>query len=159
MKSLLLDLCPAVQTGYGYLELLDGKPNSDGVCRVRRFHEKPTRERAEQMISTLQLPVECWYLFVQSKIYTINAFKKLHLKLFLMASDAVNKSKADLDLRLDPESWASLESKSIDYCIMEKLHNLIVVPYSSRWTDLGGWNLFGPKVTKTKMAMVSKESF
>ena len=123
------------ETGYGYLELSDVSPNSDGVCRVRRFHEKPTRERAEQMISA----GNCLWnagIFLFRANDMISAFKKIAPETLVLASDAVNRSKADLGfLRLDPEPWASIESKSIDYCIMEQLQNLIVVPYSSRWTD------------------------
>ncbi len=127
------------ETGYGYLELSDVTPNSDGVCRVLRFHEKPTRERAVQMISTGNCLWNAGIFLFRAKDM-ISAFKKIAPETLSLASDAVNNSKADLGfLRLDPEPWASLESKSIDYCIMEKLQNLFVVPYSSRWTDLGGW--------------------
>ncbi len=127
------------ETGYGYLELSDITPNSDGVCRVKRFHEKPTRERAVQMISN----GNCLWnagIFLFRANDMISAFEKLAPETLSLTSDAVSKSKPDLGfLRLDPGPWASLENTSIDYCIMEKLQNLIVVPYSSKWTDLGGW--------------------
>ncbi len=127
------------ETGYGYLELSNIIPNFNGVCKVHRFHEKPTRERAMQMISAGNC---LWnagiYLFRANDM--INTFETLAPETLTLVSDAVNKSKVDLGfLRLNPESWASLESVSIDYCIMEKLQNLVAVPYSSRWTDLGGW--------------------
>ncbi len=127
------------ETGYGYLELSDVKPNSEGICRVTRFHEKPTRGRAMKMISS----GNCLWnagIFLFKATDMISAFEKLAPETLSIVSDAVSKSKADLGfLRLDPDPWASLENTSIDYCIMEKLQNLIVVPYSSRWTDLGGW--------------------
>ena len=42
-------------------------------------------------------------------------------------------------LRLNPVTWSKLKDVSIDYAIMEKAKNLVVVPYSSKWSDLGGW--------------------
>ena len=53
----------------------------------------------------------------------------------------LNAATEDLSfLRLNQSAWAKLENISIDYEIMEKIPNLIAVPYASKWSDLGGWD-------------------
>ena len=54
---------------------------------------------------------------------------------------AVKDGKPDLGFfRLETEAWKNCENISVDYAVMEKAQNLVVVPFSNGWTDLGGWN-------------------
>jgi mannose-1-phosphate guanylyltransferase/mannose-6-phosphate isomerase len=56
-------------------------------------------------------------------------------------SEAVDAAQVDLGfLRLEPETWAKADDISIDYAVMEKAHNLAVVPFDGGWSDLGGWD-------------------
>ena len=60
-----------------------------------------------------------------------------------LVTRAVNDASRDLGfLRLATEPWSQLQDISIDYAIMEKAQNL-VVPYASKWSDLGGWEASG----------------
>jgi len=43
-------------------------------------------------------------------------------------------------LRISSKPWSMLDDISIDYAIMEKAQNLVAVPYTSKWCDLGGWD-------------------
>ena len=53
----------------------------------------------------------------------------------------MNEATADLgSLRLASEPWSQLEDTSIDYAIMERVQNLVAVPYALKWSDLGGWD-------------------
>jgi mannose-1-phosphate guanylyltransferase/mannose-6-phosphate isomerase len=42
--------------------------------------------------------------------------------------------------RLGAKPWAELPDISIDYAIMEKASNLVVMPYGGSWSDLGSWD-------------------
>jgi mannose-1-phosphate guanylyltransferase/mannose-6-phosphate isomerase len=42
--------------------------------------------------------------------------------------------------KLDRTYWSKLKEISIDYAIMEKAKNLVTIPYSSGWSDLGNWD-------------------
>lgn len=56
-------------------------------------------------------------------------------------ASAVENAQTDLGfLRLAPEPWQKAQSISIDYAVMEKAQNLMVVPFSQDWSDLGGWD-------------------
>jgi mannose-1-phosphate guanylyltransferase/mannose-6-phosphate isomerase len=54
---------------------------------------------------------------------------------------SVDQSVDDLSFtKLDSKYWKDLEEISIDYAIMEKAKNLVAIPYSSGWSDLGNWD-------------------
>lgn len=71
----------------------------------------------------------------------VAAFDRHAPDLLSPVRSALDGAVADLGfLRLDPDAWAAARSVSIDYAVMEKADNLSVVPFSSDWSDLGGWD-------------------
>lgn len=71
----------------------------------------------------------------------IEAFRAFAPETLSFVSQAIENATLDLGfLRLAAENWSMLENISIDYAIMEKAKNLVVVPYTSEWSDLGGWD-------------------
>ena len=71
----------------------------------------------------------------------IAAFQKYAPSLLEPVRKAVKDGKPDLGFfRLETEAWKNCENISVDYAVMEKAQNLVVVPFSNGWTDLGGWN-------------------
>jgi len=54
---------------------------------------------------------------------------------------AVNNATQDLDfIRLDKQAFESSPSNSIDYALMEKSANVVVVPLDAQWNDIGTWS-------------------
>jgi len=54
---------------------------------------------------------------------------------------AVAKAVDDLDFtRLHSESFAACPADSIDYAVMEKAENVVVVPLDAAWSDVGSWS-------------------
>lgn len=128
------------ETGYGYLELEPGDyARSAGPQPLRRFVEKPDAERAVRMLeSGLFLWNAGIFLFTAQTL--IEAFETHAPDLLDDARTAVAEAQADLGfIRLAAQPWRRLRDVSIDYAIMEKASNLVVMPYKAGWTDLGGW--------------------
>lgn len=126
------------ETGYGYLEL--SKVPSDCTIALKRFVEKPSAARAEEMVAS---GMYLWNagIFLFSVRTILDAFRALAPNLMPPIEQAVTQAKSDLGfLRLDPASWAEAEDISIDYAIMERSTGLSVVPFSAGWSDLGGWD-------------------
>jgi mannose-1-phosphate guanylyltransferase len=56
-------------------------------------------------------------------------------------SDAVNNATQDLDfIRLEKQAFEFSPSDSIDYALLEKSNNVIVVPLDAGWSDIGSWS-------------------
>lgn len=127
------------ETGYGWLELA-GTPQDGQAIDLRRFVEKPARDKAEAMLAAGSF---LWnagiFLFTARTI--LDAFAAHAPGLLPPVTAAVQGAQADLGfLRLDPAAWAGAESISIDYAVMERAPNLVAVPFGAGWSDLGGWD-------------------
>ena len=126
------------ETGYGYLELAE--PSKKEAVDLVRFIEKPTKEKAEQMLQDEKI---LWNsgLFLFKAKDMIDAFSLFKPKLLKRVKDAINKGKPDLGFfRLDPDTWEKCDAISIDYAVMEKAKNLAAIPLLTSWSDLGGWD-------------------
>jgi mannose-1-phosphate guanylyltransferase/mannose-6-phosphate isomerase len=127
------------ETGYGWLEL--SAPPGDGVPQpLVRFVEKPDRARAESMLAEGRY---LWNagIFLASAATLRAAFEAHAPDLAGPVGEAVGQARPDLGfLRLAPEPWRQARDVSIDYAVMERAENLVVVPYFGAWSDLGDWN-------------------
>ena len=54
---------------------------------------------------------------------------------------AVAGGRRDLDfVRIDTDAFAACRSDSIDYAVMEKTSDAVVVPLDAGWSDVGSWS-------------------
>ena len=128
------------ETAYGYLELTEDPAKTDGPIPLARFVEKPNRDTAQSMLDSGNY---LWNggIFLFSVKGILAAFNAHAPQLVDQVRAAVDKTQPDLDFfRLDPEAWSAVEDISIDYAVMEKADNLVVVPYTGGWSDLGDWD-------------------
>ena len=129
---------PAI--GYGYLELCAEAIDDHGTSDVKSFVEKPNLKDAKQMLASANY---LWNagIFLFRAQDMIASFKAHAPETFDLVSQAIDEASYDLGfLRLASEAWTKLENTSIDYAIMEKVNNLVAVPYNFKWSDLGSWN-------------------
>lgn len=126
------------ETGYGYLEL--SKQTSGDAVDLLRFVEKPDAPNARKM---LEAGNYLWNagIFLFRACDMITAFERYAPELIGSVKAALGEVTADLDfLRLDADAWTKCENISIDYAVMERASNLVAVPFSAGWSDLGGWD-------------------
>lgn len=128
------------ETGYGYLELCTDPVDDYGSSDLKAFVEKPNLHNAKEMVEAGNY---LWNagIFLFRAQDMIDAFRAYAPETLDLVLQAVDDATADLGfLRLAKEPWSELEDISVDYAIMEKAENLVVVPYASKWSDLGGWD-------------------
>ncbi len=126
------------ETGYGYLELEQAVGRDP--MPLTRFVEKPDADTAKKMLDAGNY---LWnagiFLFAAETI--IRAFKANAPTMLEPVQTSIDDGKHDLGfLRLAPDAWGRAEETSLDYAVMEKADNLTVVPLSTAWSDLGGWD-------------------
>lgn len=126
------------ETGYGYLELTQA--TSKEAVDLVRFVEKPEKEHAQAMLDQGNFLWNAGIFLFKAKDM-IEAFKTYAPNLISKVQMAISDGRPDLGFfRLDPDAWSHCDDVSIDYAIMEKADNLVVVPFSANWSDLGGWD-------------------
>ncbi|MCF2871339.1 mannose-1-phosphate guanylyltransferase/mannose-6-phosphate isomerase [Octadecabacter sp. G9-8] len=126
------------ETGYGYLEL-SGDPVGGQTAPLARFVEKPDRATAEEMLATGRY---LWNagIFLMKASTVLAAFEKYAPQLVDPVRAALDGAQPDLGFkRLDAVAWSGADKISVDYAIMEKADNLVVMPFPDGWTDLGDW--------------------
>lgn len=155
------------ETGYGYLELSKNHTDASDVSDIIKFVEKPNLIEAKKMLDTNKF---LWNagIFLFSAQDMIDSFRVHAPRTLDLVTQSVDNASKDLGfLRLAAEPWSMLEDISIDYAIMEKANNLVAVIYTSKWSDLGGWDAvwsesnpdpFGNVMSKTAHAIECKNS-
>ncbi len=128
----------APETGYGYI--LRGQPRSETAFAVQRFVEKPDLATAQAYLDSGQY---YWnsgmFMFTASRFL---AELRLHAPDILSACEtAFAAIQPDVDfMRLPKAQFSACRSDSIDYAVMEKTNDAVVVPLDAQWNDLGAWN-------------------
>ena len=120
-------------TGFGYIQkdgLLD--PNKL-VYNVHSFKEKPDFELAKNYIESGNYLWNCGY-FVGS----VNTFKESMNRYApdLYKTYELLAAASDADYK---DVYLSFENVAIDYALMEKVPDLLVVPANFDWMDLGSF--------------------
>lgn len=126
----------APETGYGYINAR----GSDNVRPVERFVEKPDQATAQQYLASGQ---HFWnsgmFLFKASR-YLVE-LRTLNPAMLMACETALERASRDADfIRLDADAFATCPSDSIDYAVMEKTRDAVVVPLDAGWSDVGSWS-------------------
>lgn len=127
------------ETAYGYLELAETAAGSTPV-KLASFTEKPDAETAAKLVAGGQ---HLWNagLFLWRVRDIIAAFEAHAPDMIDPCRRAIAEGAEDLGfMRLGEEAFASVRSESIDYAVMEQAENVMAVPLSSGWSDLGSWD-------------------
>ncbi|WP_390894002.1 mannose-1-phosphate guanylyltransferase/mannose-6-phosphate isomerase [Photorhabdus temperata] len=125
------------ETGYGYIRR--GAKQEDAFDVVQ-FVEKPDVMTAEQY---LQSGEYYWnsgmFLFRASRF--LDELKAFRPDIHSACVAAVGTVNPDLDfVRVDKSAFLACPSESIDYAVMEKTADAVVVPLSAGWSDVGSWS-------------------
>lgn len=122
-------------TGYGYIEAEGG----DAALPVRRFVEKPSLDEAERCVASGNFYWNAG-IFLVSAHGLLEAFRTHAPDILRGAELALRKAEIDLDfMRLDECAYSAVPSISLDYAIVEKEKNVVCVPLTTTWSDLGSW--------------------
>ncbi len=128
------------ETGYGYICVGEEvkKINNITACKVKEFTEKPNLETAKKFISEGNY---LWNsgIFIWTCRDILKAIEKELPKLY----KGLMKIKDNLGTlqkrEVVKEVFYGLEKISIDYAVMEKVPNRLVVKGDFKWDDVGSW--------------------
>lgn len=126
----------APETGYGYIR----KGGSLGQAfSIAEFVEKPTREKAKGYVDSGEYLWNSGMFLFDASVY-LQELKRFEPAMYDACVKASELSSHDLDFtRVDAKRFAECPSNSIDYAVMEKTQNAVVVPLSAGWSDVGSW--------------------
>lgn len=124
-------------SSYGYIKY--SKNDNQAAKEVISFREKPGQTDAEALIQEGALWNSGIFL-VKASVY-LELLKKFEPEIFESCRNALNNGQKDFDFtRLDSESFSSCKASSIDYAILEKSKQTLVVTFDSGWHDVSSWS-------------------
>jgi len=125
------------ETGYGYIRRGSG---AGPVYPIAEFVEKPDAARAAKYVAAGDYLWNSGMFLFAARRY-LEELKRLAPDMLAACEAALAGAKHDLDFtRLDAAAFARCPSDSIDYAVMEKTHDAVVVPLAAGWSDVGSWS-------------------
>jgi mannose-1-phosphate guanylyltransferase/mannose-6-phosphate isomerase len=134
----------APETGYGYIRF--AAPVAEGYGHqahwAERFVEKPDQATAQSYLADGR------YVWNSSifiwKVETILAELAMHLPELASKMDViVDAMGTERERAVIDELWPTLPAIPIDYGVLEKTTNLVVIPVEIGWNDVGNWEQYG----------------
>ena len=129
------------ETGYGYIEMgstLEKALGASSALKVVRFVEKPSREKAEEYLQARTYLWNAGMFFYNAEVMLSAIGKHMPdlLKDLIELDAAAASGNGDEALKT---LFPRMPSISIDYGVMEREKELLVVPGEFGWNDLGSW--------------------
>lgn len=129
------------ETGYGYIEVDPAQPVSNVSVETHRslgFREKPSREMAEEFLSsgTFLWNSGMFFWTLGSFISELTLARPDAGEAIVRIADALHKG----DRAAAETAFDALPNLSIDYALMEKAEKVYVVSANFVWDDVGAWD-------------------
>jgi mannose-1-phosphate guanylyltransferase/mannose-6-phosphate isomerase len=126
----------APETGYGYIRRGEGK---GPAFPVAQFIEKPPLDVATQFVASGDYYWNSGMFVFRADRY-LAELKALAPDILEATLAAFSAARSDLDFtRIDKAEFEKCRSESIDYAVMEKTHDALVLPLDAGWSDVGSW--------------------
>ncbi|NVK01968.1 MAG: mannose-1-phosphate guanylyltransferase/mannose-6-phosphate isomerase [Oceanospirillaceae bacterium] len=124
-------------TGYGYIR--KGTAIVGGSI-VAEFVEKPDIETAKEYLSTGAYLWNSGMFLIKASRY-LEELRRYRPDILSVCEKSFATSVKDLDfLRLDESVFKECPDESVDYAVMEKTADAVVVPLDAGWSDVGSWS-------------------
>jgi len=125
------------ETGYGYIEA-ETSSQEETVQRVRRFVEKPDKERAEQFVAAGNFYWNSGMFFFRAG--DMVRAVETHLPALAACTKQLDEAaSAGREDEILEKVFNEMPSVSIDHGVMEHMDTLGVVPGEFGWSDVGSW--------------------
>jgi mannose-1-phosphate guanylyltransferase/mannose-6-phosphate isomerase len=124
----------SAHTGYGYIRR---GAAIGAVHRIDAFVEKPDLARAQEFVDSGEYYWNSGMFMFQARRY-LEELERWAPAIAKVCRAAFEAASEDLDfIRVDAKKFAECPSDSIDYAVMEKTGDAIVVPLDAGWSDVG----------------------
>lgn len=124
-------------TGYGYIEAGDAIA---GAFKVSSFKEKPDANTANQYVADGRYYWNSGMFLFKASSY-LKELLAYRPDIYEACERALMSASTDLDfIRIDREAFIACPDDSIDYSVMEKTKDAVVIPMDAGWNDIGSWS-------------------
>ncbi|MDN3378471.1 MULTISPECIES: mannose-1-phosphate guanylyltransferase/mannose-6-phosphate isomerase [unclassified Pseudoalteromonas] len=135
--------------GYGYIK--QGSKIANSHCyQVDEFKEKPDLELAQQYVTSGEYSFNSGMFLFTPKSY-LRELERFAPKIARAVADAASFSQDLGFIRADEAALEHCPSDSIDYAILERSDNVVVLPLALNWSDVGSFNALWQSASKDSL--------
>lgn len=129
-------------TGYGYINFDKNVVYNNSAYDVIEFVEKPDFEKAKEYIKSNKY---VWNsgMFVWKVSKIIEEFRRYIPKVYAKLEELTQYIGTDKEAEMTRKIYPTIPSISIDYGVMERSNDVVVVPGEFGWNDVGSWDVLG----------------
>ena len=126
-------------TGYGYIKSTEPLI-ADQHQKIGEFIEKPDLEKAEDLLASGDYLWNSGIFLFRGDAF-LTELQKLRPDIYTACQRSWQTNTVDMDfVRPDTNLFSACPAESIDYAVMEKTTNAMVMPMDPQWNDLGSWS-------------------
>ncbi|KAA8729508.1 mannose-1-phosphate guanyltransferase [Ewingella americana] len=141
----------APETGYGYIRRGSACQSKEKhqAFEVAEFVEKPNLDTAKNYLQSGEYYWNSGMFLFSAKRY-LEELGKFRPDILFACQTSMSQAAPDLDfIRVDEVAFMQCPDESIDYAVMEKTGDAVVVPLDAGWSDVGSWSSLWDISTKT----------
>lgn len=126
------------ETGYGYIQC--GEQTEQAGFIVNQFVEKPDVQTAQSYLDSGNYLWNSGMFAFKAENY-LKELQVYRPDIYDVCLQATRQVNYDLDfIRIHNEIFNTCPEDSIDYAVMEKTADAVVVPMNAGWNDVGAWS-------------------
>jgi mannose-1-phosphate guanylyltransferase/mannose-6-phosphate isomerase len=127
-----------IETGYGYIKANISK--NKNYYDIDEFVEKPDYKTAKKYVDSGGYFWNSGMFMFKASVY-LSELEKYEPEILSACQKSCQTEFHDLDfIRLKEEEFILCPSKSIDYAVMERTNNAVMVALDASWSDVGSWS-------------------
>ncbi|MEF3090109.1 mannose-1-phosphate guanylyltransferase/mannose-6-phosphate isomerase [Raoultella scottii] len=130
------------ETGYGYIHRGESQSGKIAAYAVSRFVEKPNIETAKAYLTSGEYYWNSGMFLFRASRY-LDELSKFRPDILAACEKSIASIKYDTIadfIRINKEAFFSCPDESIDYAVMEKTSDGVVIPLDAGWNDVGSWS-------------------
>lgn len=142
------------ETGYGYIE--QGIDVGVGGFKVSRFVEKPDLVTAQEYLASGSYFWNSGMFMFRASRY-LQELENFRPDILAACREALAGGTQDMHFtRVDEAAFAACPDDSVDYAVMEKTADAVMVPLDAGWSDIGSWTALWDVSDKDEQGNVFK---
>ena len=137
-----------VETRYGYIK--GDIFQDEDYYNIDEFVEKPDFITAQKYVDSGKYFWNSGMFMFKASVY-LDELEKYEPEILSTCKKSCQNEYRDLDfIRLNKEEFLSCPSQSIDYAVMERTNNAVMVTLDAAWNDVGSWSALWDSQPKDK---------
>jgi mannose-1-phosphate guanylyltransferase/mannose-6-phosphate isomerase len=127
-----------VETRYGYIRV--NTLQDENYFNIDKFVEKPDYETAQRYVGSGDYFWNSGMFMFKASVY-LDELDKYEPEILSACRRSCQTEFHDLDfIRLNKDEFFRCPSQSIDYAVMEKTKDAVMVELDASWNDVGSWS-------------------